>query len=161
MKKTLYLVSLCCTVLLAACQDESEETVTPTAPTEDPVEATDSGDEPTASDQGAPTTAGPKAPTLEARGLPQSHLISVAAIVKEDQADGTIHYAAFKESVHPGKLTAQELMNSPYRDEFPMNGNTERGFTVPASSKTKYFVYALVQVGDKISEVAELELETI
>ena len=144
MKKTLYVVSLCCTVFLAACQNEGEETVDPTVPTEDKMEA-----------------AASEAPTLEARGLPQSHLISVAAIVREDQADGTIHYAAFKESVHPGKPTVQELMDSPYRDELSMNGNTEQGFTVPASSKTKYFVYAVVQVNSNISEVAELQLETI
>ena len=142
MKRIVYALSLCCTVLLAGCQEDTENQVEPIVPTEDKAVAS-------------------SAPTLETRGLPQSHLISLAAIVEEGQASGTLHYAAFKESVHPGKPTVQELMDSPYRDEFPLNGNTERGFTVSASSKTKYFVYAVVQVGDDISGVAEIQVETI
>lgn len=132
MRRVLYAFSLCCAVLLASCQDDTEG-----------------------------MTGTLKAPSLETRGLPQGHLISLAATVEESQASGIIHYAAFKESVHPGKLTSQELMDSPYRDEFPLNGNTERGFTVPASSKTKYYVYAVVQVGDDISGIAEIQVETI
>ena len=143
MKRIVYAFSLSCAVLLAACQDD----------TKDMVNSVGSDEEPPA------TTL--KAPGLKTRGLPQSHLISLAATVEDEQTTGTIHYAAFKESVHPGKPTSQELMASPYRDELPLDGNKERGFTVSASSKTKYFVYAVVQVGDQISEVAELQVETI
>ena len=140
MRKIVYAFSLGCALLLAACQDDTEGMI-------------DSGDE------SATTTL--KTPALEKRGLPQEYRISVAAIVEADQTSGTIHYAAFKESVHPGKPTSQELMDSPYRDELPLNGNKERGFTVAASPKTKYFVYALIQIGDQISKVAEIQVETI
>ena len=136
MRRILYAFSLGCIVLLAACQDDTEGII-------------DSSN----------TTL--RAPVLKTRGLPQGHLISLAATVEESQANGVIHYAAFPESAHPGKLTAQKLMESLYRDELPLKGNTERGFTASASSKTKYFVYVIVQVGDDLSEVAEIQVETI
>ena len=153
MKKTLYVLSLGCTLLLAACQDEAEDSVKPTVPTEDKAEGTSAGDEPVATSI--------EAPTLETIGLPQSNVIALAIIVEGTQTDGTVHYAAFPEKVHAGKPTVQELMDSPYRDEHAMDGKTRYEFTYTASSETKYFVYAAVQVGDQISEVAELQVETI
>ena len=102
MKKTLYVFSLCCTVLLAACQNEAEDSVKPTVPTEDKAGGSDANDEPAAATL--------KAPELETTGLPQSNVIALAIIVESDQTNGTVHYAAFPEKVHPGKPTIQELM---------------------------------------------------
>ena len=137
MKIVLYVSILLCTTLLLACQDDTEGIAT-----------------------NQPTIV-LKTPGLKTRGVPQERLISLAATVEADQVTGTIHYAVFKEAVHTGKPTPQELMDSPYRDEISMNGEMEQGFTVPASPGTKYFVYALVQMDDKVSEVAELQVETI
>lgn len=102
-----------------------------------------------------------QAPALKTRGLPQSNKLSLAITVAADQTEGTIHYAVFKESEREGKPTVQELMESLYRDELPMQGSEERIFTVAASSQTKYVVYAMLQLGDQFSEVTELQVETI
>lgn len=100
------------------------------------------------------------APSLATRGLPQSYQLSLTASVEADQVDGIVHYAVFPESVHEGKPTAQELMESAYRDALPMKGSTEQRFTVPASSNTKYFIYATLELDDQLSEVAGLQIET-
>ena len=42
-----------------------------------------------------------------------------------------------------------------------MDGKTRYEFTYTATPQIKYFVYAVVQVGNQISEVAELQVETI
>lgn len=100
-------------------------------------------------------------PVLEPRGVPQDDLISLAAIVQDDQTDGTIYYLYFKESKHTGKPGAQELMDHRLTEKFAMNGASIKKFNFPASSQTKYYIYAVLQLGEGVSEVTEIVVETI
>lgn len=102
-----------------------------------------------------------KAPVLERRGVPQDDLISLAVSVENDQKDGTIYYLYFKEKDHMGQPTSQELMDHRLREEILMNGATTKKFNFVAASQTKYFVYAMIQLGDEVSSVVLLEVDTI
>ena len=118
----------------------------------DPDGGTDSGDsEP---DGIQPTLADPK---IEPRGTPQRFTISVAFVVAEDQKDGTIHYVAIKEKNHTGALTPQELLDHRYTKSIKMNGGDTQIVSIGADSGTKYYIYALVQVGDEVSGVVLYE----
>ena len=101
------------------------------------------------------------APVLEPRGVPQDDLVSLAAIVKDDQISGTVHYLYFKESKHTGKPSPQELMEHRLTEKVTMNGATIKKFNFPAFGKTKYYIYAVLQLEDEISDVTTLVVETI
>ena len=100
------------------------------------------------------------APVLEPRGLPQNDVISLAVSVESDQIDGTLHYLYFTESKNPGMPTPQELVDHRLTETVPMGGATLKKFNFPATSKTKYYIYAVLQVGEKLSRVVLLERET-
>ncbi len=100
-------------------------------------------------------------PQLERRGVSQDDLISLAAVVAGSQVDGTLHYLYFTESKNPGKPTSQELVDHRLTETVPMNGATIKLFNFPATSKTMYYIYAVLRVGNEISSVTELQAETI
>ena len=137
-------------------QDTSPTTTPPAenptdkpAPTENPPPPTSAKD----------TTA---APVLEGRGTPQSDVISLAVLVNGDQIEGTLHYLYFTESKNPETpSTPQELVDHRLTETVPMNGATIKKFNFPATSKTKYYIYGVLKVGDKLSRVVLLEKETV
>lgn len=100
-------------------------------------------------------------PQMERRGVPQNDLISLAALVEGSQIDGTLHYLYFTEGKNPGKPTPQELVDHRLTETVPMSGATIKLFNFPATSKTKYYIYAVLQLGDEVSGVTELQAETI
>ena len=100
-------------------------------------------------------------PQIELRGVPQNDLISLAAVVAGSQIDGTIHYLYFTESKNPGKPTSQELVDHRLTETVPMHGATIKLFNFAATRKTKYYIYAVLQLSDEISSVTELQAETI
>ncbi len=94
--------------------------------------------------------------------MPQDDLISLAAVVAGSQIDGTVHYLYFTESKNPASpLTPQELVDHRLTDTVPMQGATIKKFYFTATGKTKYYIYAVLQLGDQISSVTELQAETI
>ena len=102
------------------------------------------------------------APVLEPRGTPQDDIISLAVLVNGDQIDGTLHYLYFTESKNPDTPpTPQELIDHRLTQTVPMHGATIKKFNFPATRKTKYFIYGMLEVGDKLSRVVLLERETI
>ena len=134
------------------------EQITNTASSGDPAD-TDNGEQKT------PPTTTPQdttaAPALEGRGTAQDDLISLAVIVSGDQIDGTLHYLYFTESKNPDSPpTPQELVDHRLTQTVPMNGASIKKFNFPATSKTKYYIYAVLQVGNKLSQVVLIEKET-
>ena len=102
------------------------------------------------------------APVLEPRGVPQRDLISLAVLVNGDQIEGTLHYLYFTESKNPeNPPTPQELVDHRLTETVPMNGATIKKFNFPATSKTKYYIYGVLKVGDKLSRVILLERATV
>ncbi len=102
------------------------------------------------------------APVLEPRGTPQNDIISLAVLVNGDQIEGTLHYLYFTESKNPDTPpTPQELIDHRLTETVPMHGATIKKFNFPATSKTKYFIYGVLEVGDKLSRVVLLERATI
>ena len=102
------------------------------------------------------------APVLEPRGVPQRDLISLAVLVNGDQIEGTLHYLYFTESKNPeNPPTPQELVDHRLTEMVPMNGATIKKFNFPATSKTKYYIYGVLKVGDKLSRVILLERATV
>lgn len=101
------------------------------------------------------------APVLEPRGVPQNDLISLAVLVNSDQTEGTLHYLYFTESKNPGMLTSQDLVNHRLTETFSMSGATIKKFNFPATSNTKYYIYAVLQVGHKQSRVVVLTAKTV
>ncbi len=99
------------------------------------------------------------APILEPRGVPQRNLISMAIMVASDQIGATVHYTFFKESKHQGAPTPQELLDDSFKT-FDMNGAVIKTFNFGASSQTKYYIYALIQIENEVSEVVLLEATT-
>ncbi len=126
----------------------AENPPTQPAPTENPPPTTNPQD----------TTA---APVLEPRGTPQDDLISLAVLVNGDQIEGTLHYLYFTESKNPGMPTSQELVDHRLTQTVPMNGATIKKFNFPATGKTNYYIYAVLQLGNKLSRVVLLERATI
>ena len=101
------------------------------------------------------------APVLEPRGVPQKDLISLAVLVNGDQIEGTLHYLYFTESKNPeNPPTPQELVDHRLTETVPMNGATIKKFNFPATSKTKYYIYGVLKVSDKLSRVVLLERAT-
>lgn len=100
-------------------------------------------------------------PQIERRGVPQNDLISLAALVAGSQIDGTVHYLYFTENKNPGKPTPQELVDHRLTRTVPMSGAAIKLFNFPATSKTKYYIYAVLQLDNEISSVTELQAETI
>lgn len=100
-------------------------------------------------------------PVLEPRGTPQTDLISLAVIVNSDQIAGTLHYLYFTESKRPTTITPQELVDHRLTGKIPMNGATIKKFNFPATSKTKYYIYAVLELGGKLSRVVLLERTTV
>jgi hypothetical protein len=102
------------------------------------------------------------APVLEPRGVPQKDIISLAVLVNGDQIEGTLHYLYFTESKNPeNPPTPQELVDHRLTETVPMNGATIKKFNFPAISKTKYYIYGVLKVGDKLSRVVLLERATV
>lgn len=131
-----------------------------TASSENPTGSTGNGGQetppPTTSPQDTTT-----APVLEPRGTAQNDLISLAVLVNGDQSEGTLHYLYFTESKNPGMPTSQELVDHRLTQTVPMNGATIKKFNFPATSKTKYYIYGVLQVGNKLSRVVLIERATI
>ncbi len=100
-------------------------------------------------------------PQIERRGVPQNDLISLVALVEGSQIDGTVHYLYFTEDKNSGKPTPQELVDHRLTETLPMGGATIKKFNFPATGKTKYYIYAVLQLGNEISGVTELQAETI
>ncbi len=100
-------------------------------------------------------------PQIELRGVPQNDLISLAAVVAGSQIDGTVHYLYFTESKNPGKPTPQELIDHRLTETVSMQGATIKKFNFPATSKTKYYIYAVLKLDNEVSGVTELQAETI
>ena len=100
-------------------------------------------------------------PTVEQRGTPQRYTISVAFSVAEGQEDGVIHYVAIKEKDDTGMLAPQELLDHRFVKSIEMMGTGPRLLSIGADSKTQYYIYALLQIGEKTSNVVLLEAETI
>lgn len=101
------------------------------------------------------------APVLEARGIPQNDLISLAVLVNGDQIEGTLHYLYFTENKNPGMPTPQELVDHRLTQTVSMKGATIKKFNFPATSKTKYHIYGVLQVGNKLSRVVLIERATV
>jgi hypothetical protein len=137
--------------------DGTDEPGQETPPAEEPP-----AEEPTPGENPPPnpqdTTA---APVLEPRGTPQRDVISLAVMVNGDQIDGTLHYLYFTEDKNPETLTPQEVVDHRFTEEVPMGGATIRKFNFPATSKTKYYIYGVMQVGNKLSRVVLIERSTV
>ena len=99
-------------------------------------------------------------PSLQYRGTPQRFTVSMAVIVADDQRDGVIHYVAFKEKDHTGVPTPQELLDHRSAQTVEMNGADIRQFSVGADNDTKYYIHALLKIGDEVSGVVSLEAKT-
>ncbi len=141
--------------------DEGQETPPPVAdpPAENP------SDKPAPTENPPPTTSPQDtttAPVLEPRGTPQDDIISLAVLVNSDQIEGTLHYLYFTESKNPDTPpTSQELVDHRLTETVPMNGATIKKFNFPATGKTKYYIYGVLKVGNKLSRVVLIERATV
>ena len=113
-----------------------------------------------------PTAGNPQdttaAPVLEPRGTAQNDLISLAVLVSSDQIEGTLHYLYFTESKNPSTPpTSQELIDHRLTETVPLNGATIKKFNFPATGKTKYYIYGVLKLGNKLSRVVLIERSTI
>ena len=99
-------------------------------------------------------------PEISPRGTPQRFIISVAFSVAAGQESGVIHYVAIKEKDHTGPLTPQELLDHRFTQTIEMMGTGPRLLSIGADSDTKYYVYALLKIGEEVSGVVLLEAKT-
>ncbi len=153
---------------------QAPDTASPGNPTDEGQETPPSTENPPADNppnepaptENPPSTASPQdtttAPVLEPRGTPQDDIISLAVLVNGDQIEGTLHYLYFTESKNPDTPpTSQELVDHRLTETVPMNGATIKKFNFPATSKTKYYIYGVLQLGDKLSRVVLIERATV
>jgi hypothetical protein len=101
---------------------------------------------------------GLSAPQLEARGV-QADRFTFAITIEEDGVNGRFYYLV--QTTDKAKPSAQEIKESPYVTSFDLNGADFRTASMSSlASKTNYTVYATVALGDRLSQVASLQVTT-
>lgn len=102
---------------------------------------------------------GPNPPQLEVRGV-RADRFSFAVTVEEDGVNGQLYFLV-QTSDQPA-MTAEAVRDSQWATSLALNGADFRAASMPGlQSKTDYTLYVVIVVGDKLSQVATLQVSTM
>lgn len=101
---------------------------------------------------------GLSAPVLEARGA-QTDRFSFAITIEEDGVNGRVYFLV--QTSDKAKPSAQEIKTSQLATSIELNGADFKLASMPGlAAKTTYTIYAIVALGEQLSQVASLQVTT-
>jgi len=101
----------------------------------------------------------PNPPQLEVRGV-RADRFSFAATIEEDGVNGQLYFLV-QTSDQPA-MTAEAVQDSQWATSLALNGADFRTASMPGlQSKTDYTLYAVIMVGEQLSQVATLQVSTM
>lgn len=98
-------------------------------------------------------------PQLEARGI-QTDRFSFAVTIEEDGVNGQLYFLVQTSDQPP--MTAEAIRDTQWATSVALNGADFRTASMPGlQSQTDYTLYAIVVVGEQLSQVATLNVTTL